>query len=238
MCTIRDIVEVRAVNPPVSLWSVRKGYSLFWDEEHRLRATFSDDPAEGVEIQHRTNVMLIDALEAGEKLQNGESAEAVVSAWIEKYGFSPTINDTGAFSGSSPNGILNCITLVYTYFCMFVKARYGYDLFKHKEVENASAAHCAKEFRLSTITRSRIVFDGCTIKTEYDASSLTETLLSLLADFVTTDNGWQQFTCRMCGKISIRRNPKKCYCNECSSKRYQVSRQKKRMEGGNAHGNS
>ena len=231
MCTIRDIVEIRAVNPPVQLWTVRKGYTLFRDEDNRLCATFSDVPAEGESIQYRTNEMLIDALEAGEKLENGCAAEDVISSWLEKYGFTPTVRDKGAFYGLSPNGILNCIVLVYTRFCMFLKARYGYDLFKSKEVENASAAHCAKEFDLSTVTRSRIVFDGCTIKTERDDSGLMETLLSLLADFVTTDNGWQQFTCKMCGKTSLRRNPKKCYCNECTGKRYQVSRQKKRLEG-------
>lgn len=231
MCSIRDIVEIRAVNPPVQLWTVRKSYTLFRDDDNRLCATFSDVPAEGKSIQYRTNEILIDALEAGERLENGCTAEDVFTAWVEKYGFSPAVWDTGAFSGLSPNGVINSLVLVYTRFCMFLKARYGYDVFKSKAVENASAANCAKEFSISSTSRQRVVFDGCTIKTVREDSGLLESLLSLLADYVTTDNGWQQFACRMCGKTSLRRNPKKCYCNECTGKRYQVSRQKKRLEG-------
>lgn len=231
MCTIRDIVEIRAVNPPVQLWTVRKGYTLFRDDDNRLCATFSDVPVQGASIQYRTNEILIDALEAGERLENGCTAEEVFTAWVEKYGFTPTVRDTCAFSGISPNGVINSLVLVYTSFCMFLKARYGYDVFPNKAVQNASAATCAKEFDVSITFRQRVVFDGCTIKIVCEDSGLLETLFSLLADYVTTDNGWQQFTCRMCGKTSLRRNPKKCYCNECTGKRYQVSRQKKRLEG-------
>ena len=231
MCSIRDIVEIRAVNPPVQLWTVRRSYRLYRDEDNRLCATFLGEPIQGESIQYRTNEILVDALESGEMLENGCSAEAVFTAWVEKYGFTPTLTDEKEFSGLFANGIINSLALVYTRFCMFLKARYGYDIFKNKAVENASASTCAAEFFISTTSRKRVVFDGCMTKAIREDSGLLETLLSLLADYVTTDNGWQPFTCKMCGETSIRRNPKQCYCSKCSSKRYQITRQKKRLEG-------
>lgn len=57
MCTIRDIVEIRAVNPPVQLWTVRKGYTLFRDDDNRLCATFSDVSGAGCKhpVPHKRN---------------------------------------------------------------------------------------------------------------------------------------------------------------------------------------
>lgn len=231
MCTIRDIVEIRAVNPPVQLWTVRKDYTLFRDVDNRLCATFSDVPVQGSSVQYRTNEMLIDALEAGEQLENGRNAEAVFTAWIEKYGITKIWTENYFLEEHYPNKLTHQLHVIYTVFCEFLRIRYGYEVFPNEYLKNDPESCRAEAFSIPVEAKTRVVFDGCTIKTVREDSGLMEALLYLLADFATTDNGWQQFTCRMCGKTSLRRNPKKCYCNECTGKRYQVSRQKKRLEG-------
>lgn len=233
MCQITDLIEIRSINPPVVIRNASFNDYALLEDEYGALDMYYDDLSNAIwkERELKTNELLIDALIAGQRLDSGEKTIDVLREWFNKYGFIGTNNPLTALSVRTPQGTANCFIWIYKDFCKFLKAKYGYDVIKNSIIETHTPTECAQDFTLEINSKQMIMFDGCTIKIRQSPSSLLAALDTMLAQYITTDNTWQQFTCSICGKIGLRRNPKQCYCSGCSKKRYQVSRHKKRMEG-------
>lgn len=258
-----NYIEKQALPQMARVWMKQyKSYEIVKPKEGPSIVCLNDNPSFG-EVHFTTNDLMIDALKYGEQLCNisyqmnsiqenlykideryweayalhpyyHEEQLPVLREWIAKYNFIP-LGEMEPINEAYISDLSRTLIYFYEHFCEYIKAKYGLNECEYISIARLSQDDCRRRFVGEAHKKLLFQFNKENVEITYIPFTLLDLLNGMLYDYITTSDDLKPFVCELCGKSGLKRNPKQCYCAECSPRRYQISRNRKK-QGGKPHG--